>query len=943
MRKIPCLLLMALALTISFSCNQFHKDSKAEEINNEGEEENEAYDGAAAAQQFEFEKTKDPATGHVPYDRLWVALDYTKALKANYAGRGVSLLWTERGPIYDSVGSNNGNGRGGGTGFTGGYTSGRIMAFMVDQSDATGNTVYCGGVAGGLWKCTNFLDTAPNWQSVNDYFSNMSISSICQDPTNTSIMYFTTGEPTSNIDAVLGNGIWKSVDHGVTWSRLSSTTSYTRSFKILCDNSGNVYAATRGSGLVRSTNGGTSWTTITPLGLSTTCTDIELSSTGKLHASFGLGSAVAYRYTTTPSTISTIGWNSGSGIFATSPRRFELATAGDILYGITTNSSDNIDYCYKSVDGGATWTQQNATAYTSFTSGQGWYDLTLSINPANTSEIMMGELDAYRSTNSGSSVTRATFWTGTGVFVHADHHLMEWTFAGGESRIIIASDGGLFYSNNGGSSFSDKNKNLSLKQFYSCSLHPTQLNYIYGGAQDNGCHLIKNAGLTYSIEVSGGDGAYVHIDQNNPQYFIGSYVYNQFKRSTNGGNTFSNFYFSSSTGLFINPWTYDDQQKIIYACGGTGTVFRWTNPTTATNTGDAATTNLTLSAAGTPTAFTVSPYTANRLYVGTSSGYITRLDNANTGTTANETILNSGSGYINCIAVGTSDNYLVATSSSYGVNQVRYSNDGGTTWTTIDGNLPDMPVRWAVFHPTDNNKILIATEAGVYTTLAVNGASTQWFPSPGFPLVRTDMLTLRASDNTVAAATHGRGMFTANIISVLPLHNVVLRGSLENENISVLSWTAYGATNNARYHLQYSTNGINFTEVSDVAYNVSGYRHPLTAPVGYYRVMAVEPNSAPVFSNVIVMKSKKPGSILQVSVNPNPVSGRANITITSPQDGEYSWKIIDMQGRIMEAGKGSLSAGNITYSIEVNKLIAGTYYMVVQQGSRKTTTAFIKQ
>ena len=74
-----------------------------------------------------------------------------------------------------------------------------------------------------------------------------------------------------------------------------------------------------------------------------------------------------------------------------------------------------------------------------------------------------------------------------------------------------------------------------------------------------------------------------------------------------------------------------------------------------------------------------------------------------------------------------------------------------------------MPVRWALFHPDINDKAFIATETGVWETDLINGASTIWTPSANFPTVRTDMIKYRASDRTIAAATHGRGLWTSTI------------------------------------------------------------------------------------------------------------------------------------------------------------------------------------
>ncbi|HYF30878.1 MAG TPA: hypothetical protein VD993_07150 [Chitinophagaceae bacterium] len=786
MRKFYSLFLCAAICTFfSVSCHQQSTHPEVA-VANQTEEEDEGYDGPAERAQLEFDMTKDPALGYVPYDRLITAINYTENLKRENANRTSALLWVERGPIYDSVGPSNGNIRGGG-----GYTSGRIRAVLIDTlNDPTGNTVFAGGITGGLWKCTNFLSPIPNWQSVNDYFDNMGIASICQDPSNPSIMYFATGEATSNADAVLGAGVWKSTNSGNTWTRLPSTTTFIRNYKILCDNAGNVYVAARPtttpvaqpSGLLRSKNGGVLWENITPTGLTSNsvCTDIEISSTGKLHASFGyLGTIVNHRYTSDPANVLPgSGWNAGTGIrtgTTVAAVRMELATRADTLYAITVNSAYNVDSCYKSIDGGATWTKQNTTAYASGVGGgQGWYNLTLSINPTNTSEIMMGGLDAYRSVNSGQTVSRVTYWVTTIPYVHADHHFMQWWRTGTESRILIGCDGGLFLSRDGGVTWVDKNRNLAIKQFYSVAIHPAAgSNYLLAGAQDNGSHQLKNPGLSYSIEVTGGDGCFVYINQQDPQVQFTSYVYNQYRRSTNGGQTWSSVNLSSSQGLFVNPFDYDDGQNIMYASNGANAIRRWPNANTATASTVLTTTTL---GGGNASAFKVSPYTPNRVFIGSSNGRLIRLDNANVVTAADiaanvTDIRGSGfsNGNISCINTGTSDQNLVAVFTNYGISNVWVTSDGGTSWTAIDGNLPDMPVRWAVFVPGSNTSIILATEAGIYSTDNVNGSSTVWTPDPGFPTVRTSMLKLRSSDNTIAASTYGRGLFTAPIpTTVLP-------------------------------------------------------------------------------------------------------------------------------------------------------------------------------
>lgn len=770
---------------------------------NSGSKDNDENENPMARNLLEIRKIQDPALGYVPAERFIAAYRHTEQLRnEGLANRNyLPLVWEARGPVYDSVGPSNGNGRGGSGSVAnknlGGYTSGRIRAFLLDTlNDPTGNTAFTGGVAGGLWRCTNFLSSEPNWMTVDEEFTNLAVSSIAQDPTNRQIIYVATGEPTYNSDAVYGNGVYKSNDGGITFQPLPNAANFLKIFKIGCDAAGNVYLAgsARGGaspvpqrwGLFRSNNRGVDWTDISPTGLTSNakiCSDFEITASGILNASFGYStntSSVRQRYTATPATVTPDTWSTGAGFRTTTGAyRMEMAVAGEVLYAVTINSSFRVDSCYKSVDGGANWTKQNTAAPSSSLGSQGWYDLTLAINPSNTDEVTVGVVDAYKSTNAGNTWSRLTYWVSTSPYVHADQHFHQYWIKDGETRIIMATDGGIFYSADNGATFVNKNKNLNIKQFYAGAIHPDAgSNYMLAGAQDNGSHQFKNPGLSYTTEVTGGDGAFVHINQVNPDIQFTSYVYNQYRRSTNGGASWSSINISSSQGEFINPFDHDDVNNIMYASqGNRSEIRRWTNTHNSTASSVIKFASSTLGGTGVSlVSFKVSPYTSKRLFFGTDNGRLFRLDNADTVTAAtiDAASVNIGStgfstgGYISCVNTGTTDDNLVAVFSNYGINNVWVTTDGGTTWSAIDGDLPDMPVRWALFEPGDNNKLYIATEAGIYTTTNINGASTNWLPEPGFPPVRTDMIKMRNSDSTIIAATHGRGVYTAKIPPCAP-------------------------------------------------------------------------------------------------------------------------------------------------------------------------------
>ena len=673
------------------------------------------------------------------------------------------LNWTERGPNRDFVGPYNENTRA-----NGGVTAGRIRAVMIDSADPTHKTVWVGCVSGGLWKTNDITRSPANWILVNDFIGNLDVAAICQDPTDYNTMYFCTGDAYSpgELSDFKGVGVFKSIDHGVTWSYLSSTHSFTRCSRILCDYEGNIYLATHGNGVLRSTkeSGGALWTDITPFGSpNLDICDMEISSTampGRFHITTGIFSTSKYFYTDIASTVSPAsGWNTSVTPYVAFDGRTEIACSGNTLYALP---SDNymVPAIYKSTDGGVNWiaTQPLPDLLTN----QGYFDLSVGINPSDPNQCIVGGRDCFKTMDGGAIWTQISNWVNYPVngqylqYVHADQHNVQWWDGG--TKLLLACDGGIHYSSDGGITIRDRNKGLRIKQFYSVAIDPVKTDYFLGGTQDNGTHQLTQPGLGFSTEVIGGDGGFTAIDQDEPQYQYGTYIYNNFRRSTDGGNTWSNLDFSG--GSFINPYDLNNTTNIIYAGNDQGNYLRWNDPHTGNSTSIIS-----------PPSFngryvnsvTVSPYTANRVYFGVGSKVV-QVDNANTATPSDVNLAANGMiGYLSCVAVGTNDQNLMATFSSYGVRHVWVSSDGGASWTIADGNLPDMPVRWGMFFPGDNTKALIATETGVWETDLFNGTNTVWTPNPTFPTVRTDMIKYRAGYGLFVAATHGRGIWTSKL------------------------------------------------------------------------------------------------------------------------------------------------------------------------------------
>ncbi len=979
------LLFLIATATILFAFKKNHEKNSEkiafiEDDDDENEEEGkDMYNEAAAAQQFEFERTKDPALGYVPKERLKLAYDLAEQSKQRaMRSRTTAASWIERGPTADIVGVSNGNKRDGGVA----VASGRMKAIWVDLSDASGNTVWAGGIGGGLWKTTNFKTSPATWVPVNDFFTNMAIGSICQDPTNNNTMYFGSGERTFNIDAIRGGGVWKTTDHGITWNQLTATTTYFNVSKLLCDASGNLYVGTivsntggGSSGLFRSINGGTSFTNISPSGIDTRVADFVISSTGRFHVCTGYydSSTPGYRYTDIPSTVTSAGWtSSGNPASAHLPETLAgnmnciLACNGNTLYAVPSSSSGIVNNVYKSIDGGAHWATTTTTppnsGNTAFSNGQGWYCLSVDVNPTNANNVIVGSLDLYKTTDGGATWTQASDWVQgvgpTGQYVHADIQTIKW-FANDE--ILIGTDGGLFYSADQGVTFTDRNTGLNIKQFYSCDFHPTSYDYFIAGAQDNGCHQFTTPGLNTTTEVTGGDGAFVHIDKDESLYQFGSYIRNRYRRSVNGGGNWSavNFYKGTSPGTdfgsFINPSDYDNTANIMYAGSDAGEFFRWSTAQ-STPAGSyyfgsgfpAGADILSVSnlAGSIISTLTVSPYAANRLYFGTTNGKLMKIDNAHTFLSGSAATSIAGAsfpaGAVSCLAVGSDDNNLIATFSNYGVMNVWVSTNGGTGWTGIDGNLPDMPVRWAVFDQTSNTKAWIATETGVWSTTLINGASTTWTASPTFPTVRTDMIKYRAADQMLVAATHGRGLWTQSLAIVLPINNFVLRGKWKTTSTVELSWD-YSNNSGSSFEIESSANGTYFTKAGASQANTNYLDQPTSTDI-YYRVKGKNIFGNVSYSNVIrLQKGIETKEITGVKIFPNPVKNNMKIAFTSSGSGVANYQITSSNGVVCWKKDEDISAtGEYIHEWDMQSLKPGNYHFTIIYNNKKITQKFLK-
>lgn len=111
-----------------------------------------------------------------------------------------------------------------------GNVTGRVSAVAVDPNDPSGNTVYVGGASGGVWKSTNAATSDPNavvWTPMTDDQASLAVGSIAVQPGG-GVVLVGTGETNSTPDSYYGQGILRSTDGGHTWTLIPSANSGTR-------------------------------------------------------------------------------------------------------------------------------------------------------------------------------------------------------------------------------------------------------------------------------------------------------------------------------------------------------------------------------------------------------------------------------------------------------------------------------------------------------------------------------------------------------------------------------------------------------------------------------------------------------------------------------------------------------------------------------------------
>jgi hypothetical protein len=631
------------------------------------------------------------------------------------------------------------------SGFYFGYTniSGRVTTVKYDPVNPA--IIYIGAAFGGVWKSTN---GGNNFTPISDNEVSMSSGSITIDPTNTNIVYYGTGEATYSGASYYGRGIMKSTNGGTTWTNYTTglpSLTYCSRIVIRPGFPNQLFAAMGSSGLYKSTDAGITWSLL----LGGRCDDIIFSPNGT--NAYINGSGTGYRISTdggltfNPNGTLPVGTRNHLAICKNTP---------SVIYGaVYVGSSITV---YKSTNSGDNFIQ--VAVGTDFNGGQAWYDFYMHVNPFDPNYAYVGSIDIWRTSDGGTSFQNITNGYAGGI-VHVDQHNMDFNPVN-SNELFAVNDGGVWKSSDRGSNWINLNAGLTLTQFYRIAADPSNANHIMGGTQDNGTQ--RTLGTINWQAAFGGDGGEVCFQSQNPLFILGETQNTSLQRSNDGGTS----WVPSNNGLTGNgSWV----GPIISHPTAPEIFFTAREQVFKTTTWGVIWVPISSGTSGVIREMAISRSDPNTMYATSGSAIYKSTDGGVTFTSVTSGL--PGRTITSVYVHPDSANVAVVTFSGFGAGKVYKTTNGAASWINISGNLPDSPVNDVlIYYPgVATNVYYAAMDIGVFIT--TNYGSTWVELADGLPNTVAMHLDFHQASNKLRIGTHGRGVWQTDVPSGLINYN----------------------------------------------------------------------------------------------------------------------------------------------------------------------------
>lgn len=635
--------------------------------------------------------------------------------------------------------------------------AGRINTMEFDPQNPV--IIWVGAANGGLWRSGNGGTT---WTTNTDFLPNLSISDIAINPSNTNEVYVATGDNNgyeqglSFWGGTYSTGLLKSTNGGNSWTTTGlslNTTDFNIIKKIvLFPNNPQILLVAHRNGIERTSDGGTTWANVRPEKVY----DFKINPTNP-NTVYAVGDGICLTSIDQGAnwTTSQIDSTWGKMSIAISP-----ANPNKIY---VLNDMGNL---FVSTDNASSFTLISNIANDSIITFAGEYDCSIAVSPNDANELYAGGIDLAKSTDGGLTWTRKSDFANpdNSNYIHRNHHVIEF-LPGSNTTLFSCNDGGISKSTNNADTWTDISSNLAIAQYYRIGTARSQPSEYYLGQQDNGVVVCLSGNFLYFMPGHGTESA---VDKHQSGRAIVSYNNGNLFQTSDNWATSTPITVPSDDGAFVTPLQLNEQNQ--------NTVFVAYNEVYKSNDFGLTWDSLSNFADDNEIeVMSVAPSDSNYIYIGNDDAFFfTHNGGLNWTKVENAGLPVNNYNFITAMAV--SSNNPLQLWITYGGfsngNKVFSSTDGGVSWINVSGTLPNIPCNTIVEQPNSNGELYLGTDLGVYYK---NNTMSDWTQfQAGLPNVIVNELEIVTSLNAIRAATFGRGVWQS------PLNNPIILSSESN-------------------------------------------------------------------------------------------------------------------------------------------------------------------
>ncbi len=427
---------------------------------------------------------------------------------------------------------------------------------------------------------------------------------------------------------------------------------------------------------------------------------------------------------------------------------------------------------FRSDDRGTTWTRLNSINPRPF------YYSQIRVDPHTTDVLYVLGISLHRSCDGGRSFQPSA------PMVHPDHHAL-WIDPQDSDHLLLGNDGGLYVTFDGCKSW-EMLDNLPIGQFYNVACDQRQPYFVYGGLQDNGTFCGPSSVRRQSgvhnidwVQINGGDGFHVAVDPTDADVVYSESQHGFLSRLDRRTGVSvavrprGSHRFNWNTPFFLSP----HNPRTLYVAGEQ--VFK------SINRGDRYETispDITRTDRGSATALAESSKVAGLLYVGTDDGELfLSIDDGRQWESIYRNLPGvPGTRYVSDIEPSRhgADVVYVTLDGHRSDDDAPYvfrSEDRGQTFKAIVDGLPRVPVRAIVEDPRNRHLLFVGTERGCYAS--IDGGDHWYLVRLSMPAVAVHDLVIQETERDLIAATHGRGIYVLDIAPLQQMNARVLGSS----------------------------------------------------------------------------------------------------------------------------------------------------------------------